>query len=794
MKLFKNKKRILIGVGALLLLMSFSPIALAETAEATSTDPFNDVAADLMRVVVIAFSFLRLLLYPLVTIVGALMDNELIIGPGMEDKLRAIWVIIRDWVNITFVLALVGVAIYNVLGIAGDGSNYALKSILPKIVIGLVAVNFSFLAGKVLLDATSVLTTAVYALPSDLQIYDGQAEKARQNLCDHDPDLTDNNGVFQEEAGKLLIEDGNLLAAIFCETEEGDTGYYSGDLNDFGEDYFNNFGAHNVAVLLMINMGQVMDVNLVSFSSQSTLDQFTSLTLQTLFGILLFLMFGFAFVAMVVVLLVRIVILWICLALSPFLVLFFLFPDIAGSLGGELDIKSQFFKHLFVPVVMGVVFSIGFTMLAVFQETATGGWLGKFSDIELNELENISESEEVDELFGRDITQFQDLIIAIAAVIIIWVGTFSAASQTLASTWTGAIKSAGESTGKFLASTPLYATVIPVKTSAGESNIGLMNALGAIPEMMRTVEANRRNRTGEFARGMLGVKGEEAFNSKVRSDVQSGGKVDAQRALKERAEAKGADQFDWRSLLTADVMGKLGLSEADQAKFRGKSSPEIYELLRTDQPLAEKVFGRENLPTQWNSKAIDEAASTSTATAETEAQKKAEEASSERKGKIKPAEEALKKAKPDGTAPATLAEVQDNRQVNLALNQVGLTPEEAASLFTDPNAEGLQEALAAYTNLSGSTKENAAFTGQVRVTDGKIDAQSFIQAVANPGGAPVTSGAPVTGTVPGIGGAPAVDPVTGLPMQPNPVTPPVVPPVTSPAAPTMPPVSGAPTP
>lgn len=783
----KHKRFLLPLMGVVILFLAFPSLTFADTDSAdaaSSGGTFDDIAQDLMRLITIALSFLQILLYPLVTIVGALMDNELIIGAGMEGKLREIWVIIRDWVNIFFVLALVVIALYNVLGVAGEGSNYALKSILPKIVIGLVAVNFSFLAGKVLLDATAVLTSAVYALPTDLDLWDDQAGAMEARLCDLD---AGNDGSYLDGEDQLAIADGSLLAFMFCEQEEGeDPEYFNGitdgtpyaAFNSFGQSYFQNFGAHNVALTLMVNMGQVTTIDLVSSSDDSIIDQFSNLTLQTLFGILMFLMFGFAYVAMVVVLLARVVILWICLALSPFIVLLFLFPDLTNFGGNELDLKTQFFKHLFVPVVMGVVFSVGFTMLSVFQGSTSGSWLGAIGVMDVD-IETISNA------FGPDISQFQDLIIAVAAVIIIWTGTFAAASQTIASNWTQTIKGAGEATGKFLASTPLYATVIPIQTATGKSEVGLMNVLGAIPGMVHEAKRDRERKTQEMTEHFLG-KGSPV--KKLENDVidkarGSTSPAETQERMRGIVDTKGTrgDGAGWAKMLgDAGVYSALELDKLPQAKkdllqaaiTKGDSA--VYELLAKDGDIQEKVFGERGMD-GWHDNDPEES-SKKPAPSEDEAAKK-----EKKQKKVDAVAGALGTTPAGGTPPATVAKLTEDQrdEVDAVLKEGDLSVAQMQQLFTNPNDPALKDAIAAYDALGDGRHMMSTEMGGIAIQGGKIDSGSFVAAIAayKKKGAPTSpdgqAQAGADTSTAGAGGAPTGAPPAGSPPLPG--SPPLAP-------------------
>ena len=115
------------------------------------------------------------------------MDTDMILGPGMEERLKGIWIPVRDLVNIGFVLVLLVVAFYNVLGIGGGEGDLALKTALPKIVLGLVLVNFTFIGGKVILDFVNVATTAAFALPEmagdDGYDFKDVKEEFQQKVC-----------------------------------------------------------------------------------------------------------------------------------------------------------------------------------------------------------------------------------------------------------------------------------------------------------------------------------------------------------------------------------------------------------------------------------------------------------------------------------------------------------------------------------------------------------------------------------------------------------------------------------
>lgn len=779
-----KKNRLKIALLGILILVAMLVPELTHAAEESASELTTDIEAKITAIVNVAFKFLNLLLYPLLIVISSLMDNEVLIGPDMEGKLLRIWVTIRNWVNIAFVLVLVIIALYNVLGISGEGNNYALKSVLPKIVIGLVAVNFSFLAGKVLIDSTAVLTEAVYALPTNLEIWDDEKEDVQKRLCNHIDETTETIEEKQPDGStvtktvpyvevtlKREIEDGNIMAAIFCATEkvEDDPSteeaeepiYYTGKFNEFGFSFFNHFGEHNVAAAMLVNMGNVTDADIVS--SQGTVKKLSDLTFQILFGLLMFMLFGFAYVALAVVLIARLIVLWISLALSPVVVLMFVFPDLANAAGSELDLKGQFFKHLFAPLIIGVVFSVGFTMLAVLQDSTSGSWMGELGKQKFSSFTQTEEIRELSSTYGDDISDFQNLLIAIGAVIIIWVGVFGAASQTLAQGITNTIKGAGESAGKFLATAPAYATAIPIPGKKGKTT-SLLAAL-SMPKMLQGALQEKGREQSRALAKELGItpstlhdKADETIKKMRGSD-----KPTAQQELNNYLKSKGVfdDKDKLREVL--EEYEKKTHQEGLKEQLKKIDNKDLEKQLRTGD-LRTLVFKDASgiNPGEWDK--------TDLAKAETE----------EKAPKAMPVDE-IQKALKD---PRRTQFDQNNPELLTGVRMTLLKDPNASQLFTNPSDPKLQGALQAFKGFV-STDENAAnaiISGTaVNGADGKLVTEDFVKKVNDKtqtqrqdlgeNGDDEAGAKPVINGVPGdamntMSQMPSMPPPTGAPERP----------------------------
>ena len=173
--------------GCLLLLALLAALNFPELAHADAKETAETTEQTVATMLTIFMDFLNMLLWPILIVIGDLMDTKLILGPGMEERLLTIWVQVRNLVNVCFVLVLLAVALYNVMGFGGGEGEMAIKTALPKIALGLVLVNFTFVGGKIILDLTNVATTAMFALPemAEGQTYDFSktAEEFENNVC-----------------------------------------------------------------------------------------------------------------------------------------------------------------------------------------------------------------------------------------------------------------------------------------------------------------------------------------------------------------------------------------------------------------------------------------------------------------------------------------------------------------------------------------------------------------------------------------------------------------------------------
>jgi hypothetical protein len=164
-KLFLNFRAYLpaiLVVGVLLI----PEIIFAQSVNA-STEPGSDTLkalAELSGVIIEILTFLALLM---LNFFGDLLGTDMITGKEAMEAIRPMWMWVRNLTNIMFVGVLLFLAFSNLfssLGFGGEGGSWTIKEKLPKLIIAIIAINFSLLGLKVVIDAINVGTVAILGI------------------------------------------------------------------------------------------------------------------------------------------------------------------------------------------------------------------------------------------------------------------------------------------------------------------------------------------------------------------------------------------------------------------------------------------------------------------------------------------------------------------------------------------------------------------------------------------------------------------------------------------------------
>ena len=577
--------------------------------------------------------WLNKLIWPVFMMIGGLLNNELIFTNGMDQRLYDIWVQIRNIVNIVFVIVLVGIALYSVLGISSENSQYSIKTVLPKLIVGIIAVNFSFLGIKVILDATTVVTTAIFAIPNqtlgtlqDMKVVDSSDKDVVEELCKKMYGSDGTVDDFNEKINDLMyknfaatkpgvLNQRDKAATIKSAIEADKEGNLKAEFTDYqkankpiceaknnklaltsnGEDFLSKFRSNNAALAMAINMGGILFID--RSTGLSTGSDIMQLAIGIVFSFALNVVYMFAFLTLFLVLIARLVVVWISLAFSPIIVLGMTVPGME-KIDMFKKIQDSFVKHVTAPIVIAITMTIGWVMLSALSslglETASapGSVMGMaVPGIPLPGLETM-----------------QSLIAAICTAAVVWMGATSAAEGTYVD---GVVKSVGgvlTKAGKFIGRAPfMYAPILPIQLKDREGNTrnaSLSEAFGGTENLMTNFRQAQAQKQREFGQQVWGLQDNPSAKD-ITPDI-SGGKLAEIIASNEKSDIVGMAKTIKENVkvgqqLDTDLRrwktSPAGSSEfifaktLDEVKAKGEMTPEQAATLKT---AAEKIHKKSN--------------------------------------------------------------------------------------------------------------------------------------------------------------------------------------------------------
>jgi hypothetical protein len=141
------------GLLALMLVAISIHLIFPDTAFAASEN--NDVLEGLAKLAGVLISIITFIALLMMKFFGFLLGTEILTGESAMQSITPMWIWVRNLTNILFVLVLVGLAFSNLYASFSKegGGNWSIKEKLPKVIIALVAINFSLLGFKIVIDA-----------------------------------------------------------------------------------------------------------------------------------------------------------------------------------------------------------------------------------------------------------------------------------------------------------------------------------------------------------------------------------------------------------------------------------------------------------------------------------------------------------------------------------------------------------------------------------------------------------------------------------------------------------------
>ncbi|MFA6305826.1 MAG: hypothetical protein WC651_03830 [Candidatus Gracilibacteria bacterium] len=480
-------------------------ISCKKVASVSATNPEQEkVLRERIYFIIEVQKWLNSIIWPILVMTGDLMNNNILFGAGMDERLREVWIPIRNLMNLFFVLAMVAIAIYNILGIGDDNDTYSIKQILPKMIIAIIAVNFSFIGIKVFLDGINVLTSSIFALP----------DQAKEGLGDisQNPDMiqrfclgtmgrtvsdmgtmeattTTESGldlatykkvildfatknkitaITQDKLNQLTTETAvydylyKLPSSDFSQIQRNQLGNLvsqatSGLIctNDFkltlrGKAFLTKYNSQNAALAMALNMSQMVFYKELDITTLTEANVSKLLT-NTVFSVAMYLIYVVSFLALFIVLLARLVVMWVGIVASPIIIVSMVLPVFKEKLGFG-DLVDKFVQNAIAPIMIAFSMAVGWIMLRAIQSV------------------NILSSDSITIGSGgipvAGLNTIQDLIVAVGTLGVIWMAVSAASNKSIAEPVTKALYGGLGKAGSFIGDVawrnmPLFPVTIP---------------------------------------------------------------------------------------------------------------------------------------------------------------------------------------------------------------------------------------------------------------------------------------------------------------------------------------------
>ncbi|MBT3834922.1 hypothetical protein HOF56_01610 [Candidatus Peribacteria bacterium] len=457
---------------------------------APSTGGTSPIGSGVQKAVAVILEIVVVINWFSLTMIQWLLSPEALFGPNsaIQEVLRNIWITSRNIVNGIFAFILLFAGMYMILR-AGEEGMSKIKQGLPKFVLAVIFVNFSWFFPRVILDVSNVMTATIYQIPNLVNGYDrgamecyadlgadnaigGVGEDADESCkyvwnvdffpCDGgsgpcigpQPNGTPFRGRSFGKMLHIYYEDWNTVMQTGMIPGGGPT-------QISGADMIINGLATNFAKLPLYG---VMETQQLAIGARTRVGASANILahFKTLFLIILQLIFALAvalpLLAMMFVLVARIIVLWLCIGFMPFIFVGYAMGGPLGQLsfGGEEgpNIWKKFVTYAFLPALIAVPFAVGFTLISAlyyYQGAIVNASNANLPPIVLNGINILG------------FYSFHQMLWLMMTIGIIWFGTFAMLEKdSLASSFTGAIKGIGQSGFKTAVNAAGYAPIMPM--------------------------------------------------------------------------------------------------------------------------------------------------------------------------------------------------------------------------------------------------------------------------------------------------------------------------------------------
>lgn len=415
----------------------------------------NGIITLMASVMWMVTSFITIFLYP------GWVNGTLF---GLQDYLKEIWILVSNIIYFIFAFIIIVIAFMNIIG--KWEWNWELKQAMPKFIIGILIVPFSWFFVQFVLAISAVLTVWVLTLPYDSfkdqallsTALDG-TELAGSKIC---KDVVISlSWEFEWNTSSLGWDDSALSENIRCKDGWEITIKQLFEWTDGWEGLDNTiFGVISVYTYWVL---KIQELDTISWRDLTSIKGIADLVLKIFFDIFFIVVYLLLMIALFLALFVRGVRLWIYAMLSPAFGLLYFFwktGDGFGKSWEKFNVK-EFIALALVPVYVAAALSFGLIFILTASE-----WLKTtVSSTDEDVIEAWGFSLSIIWAHGDGVEEksvIGKLIVEMFWVVILWIAVMAAlwASKTTEAI-VQPIAKFGEDVWALAAKAPTYAPIIP---------------------------------------------------------------------------------------------------------------------------------------------------------------------------------------------------------------------------------------------------------------------------------------------------------------------------------------------
>lgn len=359
-KILNNKRNLLFVLVGISLFFILSDNVFAATETSTFADTKKKVWEVMQYLSTMIWVFLALITY----LTTMFLSPEWINGSlfWLNTVFKSIWVMVSNLVYLVFAFILIWIAFMNIIWKGWD--KYQLKQALPKFVIGILIVPFSWFLVNFILSISAVLTISALNLPFDtFQNYKDKITTVQiPTKCTFNPDNLSSSWTTssKQDLEKILkCEDWSKKPLT--------------ELLESWKSWDSIFWVIALYTYWVVNLETFDNLNESYLSKVTNMAQ---LVLKLVFDFLFIVIYAVLMIALGLVLMTRWIYLWIYMMMSPVFWLMYFFDKTEwwGWFFEKFNLK-QFISLAFVPVLAMLALSFGMLfMFMVWNGMTTPPW------------------------------------------------------------------------------------------------------------------------------------------------------------------------------------------------------------------------------------------------------------------------------------------------------------------------------------------------------------------------------------------------------------------------------------